>query len=101
MENLPAVAFYFGAVRQSGPKPSTRVDRLVIGKAVPDSAHKTYSAEQIAALGKLSIDMVHELTQFGLLDERGGRFGFRDLASARQIASCLRTACSYPKSFVP
>jgi hypothetical protein len=24
--------------------------------------------------------------QFGLLDERGGRFGFRDLASARQIA---------------
>jgi tetratricopeptide (TPR) repeat protein len=60
-----------------------------IGKAVPDSAHKTYSAEQIATLGKLSIDMVHELSQFGLLDERGGRFGFRDLASARQIAKLL------------
>src|SRR4029453_2321217 len=29
---------------------------------------------------------IEELTQFGLLDERGGRFGFRDLASARQIA---------------
>jgi tetratricopeptide (TPR) repeat protein len=60
-----------------------------IGKAVPDSAHKTYSAEQIATLGKVSIDVVHELAQFGLLDERGGRFGFRDLASARQIAKLL------------
>ena len=60
-----------------------------IGKSVPDSAHKTYSAEQIATLGKLSINMVHELAQFGLLDERGGRFGFRDLASARQIAKLL------------
>jgi tetratricopeptide (TPR) repeat protein len=60
-----------------------------IGKAVPDSAHKTYSAEQIATLGKLSVDMVQELAQFGLLDERGGRFGFRDLASARQIAKLL------------
>jgi tetratricopeptide (TPR) repeat protein len=60
-----------------------------IGKVVPDSAHKTYSAEQIAALGKLSIDMVHELAHFGLLDERGGHFGFRDLASARQIAKLL------------
>jgi tetratricopeptide (TPR) repeat protein len=60
-----------------------------IGKAVPDSVHKTYSTEQIAALSKLSIDMVHELAQFGLLDERGGCFGFRDLASARQIAKLL------------
>jgi tetratricopeptide (TPR) repeat protein len=60
-----------------------------IGKALPDSAHKTYSAEQIATLAKLSIDMVHELAQFGLLDERGGHFGFRDLASARQIAKLL------------
>src|ERR1700746_1066571 len=29
-----------------------------IGKAVPDNGHKTYSAEQITTLGKLSIDMV-------------------------------------------
>jgi tetratricopeptide (TPR) repeat protein len=60
-----------------------------IGKAVPASAHKTYSAEQIATLGKLSIDTVHELAHFGLLDERDGHFGFRDLASARQIAKLL------------
>ncbi len=57
-----------------------------IGKAVPDSVQKTYSTEEIAALSKLPSDMIQELAQFGLLDERGGRFGFRDLASARQIA---------------
>ncbi len=33
--------------------------------------------------------MIQELAQFGLLDERGGRFGFRDLAGARQIAKLL------------
>jgi BRCA1 C Terminus (BRCT) domain len=60
-----------------------------IGKAVPDSVQKTYSGEQLAALSKLSGEAIQELTQFGLLDERGGRFGFRDLASARQIAKLL------------
>ncbi|HZM86646.1 MAG TPA: tetratricopeptide repeat protein [Blastocatellia bacterium] len=57
-----------------------------IGKAVPDSVHKTYSIDEIAALSDLSSNTIQELVQFGLLDERGGRFGFRDLASARQIA---------------
>jgi tetratricopeptide (TPR) repeat protein len=60
-----------------------------IGKAVPDSIHKTYSTDQLAALSKLSSDMIREFAQFGLLDERGGRFGFRDVASARQIAKLL------------
>ncbi|MFZ2079147.1 MAG: tetratricopeptide repeat protein [Xanthobacteraceae bacterium] len=60
-----------------------------IGKAVPDSVYKTYSADQLAALSKLSKDTIKELAHFGLLDERGGRFGFRDLASARQIAKLL------------
>ena len=60
-----------------------------IGKAVPDGVHKTYSTEQIAALSKLSSEKIHELAQFGLLDEQGDRFGFRDLASARQIAKLL------------
>jgi tetratricopeptide (TPR) repeat protein len=60
-----------------------------IGKVVPDSVHKTYSAEQVAALSQLSCDMIQELTQLGLLDERDGRFGFRDLAGARQIAKLL------------
>jgi len=60
-----------------------------IGKAVPDSVQKTYSAEQLAALSKMSPGLVRELAQLGLLDERDGHFGFRDLASARQIAKLL------------
>jgi tetratricopeptide (TPR) repeat protein len=60
-----------------------------IGKAVPDAVHKTCSVDQIAALSHLSGDAIQELKQFGLLDERGGRLGFRDLASARQIAKLL------------
>ena len=53
-----------------------------IGKAVPDEVQKTYSEEQLTALSKLPPETIQELVQFGLLDERGGRFGFRDLASA-------------------
>jgi thioredoxin-like negative regulator of GroEL len=60
-----------------------------IGKAVPDELQKTYSGEQLAALSKMPGETIQELVQFGLLDERGGRFGFRDLASARQIAKLL------------
>jgi tetratricopeptide (TPR) repeat protein len=60
-----------------------------IGKAIPDSVQKTYSTDQIAALSKLSGDMILKLAQLGLLDERSGRFGFRDLASARQVAKLL------------
>jgi tetratricopeptide (TPR) repeat protein len=60
-----------------------------IGKAVPESVNKTYTADQLAALTQLSSVMIQELTRFGLLDERDGRFGFRDLASARQIANLL------------
>jgi tetratricopeptide (TPR) repeat protein len=60
-----------------------------IGKAVPDTVQKTYSADQLASLSKMSIRMIGELAQLSLLDERDGRFGFRDLASARQIAKLL------------
>src|SRR3984957_6095290 len=60
-----------------------------IGRAVPDSVQKTYSAEQLAALSKMSEGMIRELAQLGLLDERDGHFGFRDLASARQTAKLL------------
>ena len=55
-----------------------------IGKAVPDTLRRTYSADQIASL--ISSGTVEELVRFGLLDPRGGLFGFRDLASARQIS---------------
>jgi tetratricopeptide (TPR) repeat protein len=58
-----------------------------IGKAVPDSWQRTYSADQIAALSKLSSDTIDELVRFGLLNPRGGLFGFRDLASARQVSN--------------
>jgi tetratricopeptide (TPR) repeat protein len=57
-----------------------------IGKAVPDSLNRTYSADHIAALAKLSTNTIDELVRFGLLDPRGGLFGFRDLAGARQIS---------------
>src|SRR5580693_5089636 len=60
-----------------------------IGKAVPNDAQKSYSAEQISGLSKMSVDMVRELSRLGLLDDRNGCFGFRDLASARQVAKLL------------
>jgi tetratricopeptide (TPR) repeat protein len=60
-----------------------------IGKVIPDSVHKTYSTDQIAALSTLSGDMILKLVQLGLLDERNGSFGFRDLASARQVTKLL------------
>src|SRR5438132_13521473 len=56
-----------------------------IGKAVPDSLNRTYSADQIATLSNLSSRTVDELVRFGLLDPRGGLFGFGDLASDRQF----------------
>ena len=68
-----------------------------IGKAVPDGLQKTYSGEQLAALSKLSSETIRELVQFGLLDERGGSFGFRDLASARQIAKLLTDGVRLPE----
>ena len=58
-----------------------------IGKAVPDTLNRTYSAGQIATLSKLSHGTVEELVRFGLLNPRGGLFGFRDLASARQVSN--------------
>ncbi len=60
-----------------------------VGKAVPNDVHKTYSAEQLAELSKMSTGMIQELAQLSLLDERDGRYSFRDLASARQIAKLL------------
>ena len=60
-----------------------------VGKSGSDNDQKTYSADQLAALSKMSRGMVQELAQLSLLDERDGRFGFRDLASARQIAKLL------------
>jgi tetratricopeptide (TPR) repeat protein len=60
-----------------------------IGKFIPDNANKAYSADQLAALSGLSGEKIQELAQLGLLDQRAGHFGFRDLAGARQIAKLL------------
>ena len=60
-----------------------------IGKFVPDNANMAYSGGQLASLSGLSNEKIQELAQLSLLDERAGRFGFRDLASARQIAKLL------------
>src|SRR5262245_46935978 len=57
------------------------------GKAVPDSWPRTFSADQIASLSMLCSSPVDELVRFGLLDPRGGLFGFRGLASARRFPS--------------
>jgi tetratricopeptide (TPR) repeat protein len=56
------------------------------GKAVPDSQVKSYTAEQIASLSGLPPDVVEQLATFGLIDGRNGRYGFRDLTAARQLA---------------
>jgi tetratricopeptide (TPR) repeat protein len=56
------------------------------GRAAPDQQIKTYSASQIASLSGLPPELIEELTLFGLLDARDKRYGFRDLAAARQLA---------------
>src|SRR5690348_1511423 len=83
----------------AGPKAVLSVKCLRIGIAKApcwvsssppsDPDQKTYSADQLAALSKMSTSMIQELAHLSLLDERDGRFGFRDLASARQIAKLL------------
>jgi tetratricopeptide (TPR) repeat protein len=60
-----------------------------IGKVISDNANKTYSADQLTSLSGLPGEKIQELAHLGLLDERAGRFGFRDLASARQIGKLL------------
>jgi hypothetical protein len=58
-------------------------------KFIPDNANKAQSVDQLASLSGLSGEKIQELAQLSLLDERAGRFGFRDLASAGQIAKLL------------
>jgi tetratricopeptide (TPR) repeat protein len=60
-----------------------------LGRGVPDAQSKTYSAEQLGALAKLPAEVVERLTMFGLIEARNGRYGFRDLAAARQVAALL------------
>jgi tetratricopeptide (TPR) repeat protein len=57
-----------------------------LGGATPADEARTYTADQVAALAKLPREVVDQLAMFGLIEGRGGAFGFRDVAAARQIA---------------
>ena len=59
---------------------SERPFREWVGKSASGNDQKPYSAEQFAALSKMSMGMIQELAHPSLLD----RFGFGDLASSRQ-----------------
>ena len=60
-----------------------------VGKSSSEEQTKTYSAAELAALSKLSADVVEQLSMFGLIETRDGLYGFRDLAAARQVAQLL------------
>jgi tetratricopeptide (TPR) repeat protein len=60
-----------------------------IGKMTPEEQTKTYTADELAALCKLPAEVVEQLSMFGLIEVRDGRYGFRDLAAARQAAQLL------------
>ncbi len=60
-----------------------------IGKRAPEEQVKSYTADELAALSKLPADVVEQLSMFGLIEVWGDRYGFRDLAAARQAAQLL------------
>jgi tetratricopeptide (TPR) repeat protein len=60
-----------------------------LGRSIPQQEARTYTADQLASLSKLPMDVIDQLAIFGLVEARAGCFGFRDLAAARQVASLL------------
>jgi tetratricopeptide (TPR) repeat protein len=60
-----------------------------VGKSAAEEQAQTYTADQLASLSKLPKEIVEQLAMFGLIEPRGGLYGFRDLAAARQIAGLL------------
>src|SRR4051812_19224925 len=56
------------------------------GKSLAAEQVKSYTMAQISSLSALPLDIIERLTSFGLLDCRDERYGFRDLAAARQLA---------------
>ena len=60
-----------------------------LDRSAPQEQTKTYTADQLASLSKLPQAVIGELAMFGLIEARGGRFGFRDVAAARQVAALL------------
>jgi tetratricopeptide (TPR) repeat protein len=60
-----------------------------VGNIAPEEEARIYSRVEIAALSKLPADIVEQLSMFGLIEILDGRYGFRDLAAARQAARLL------------
>jgi tetratricopeptide (TPR) repeat protein len=60
-----------------------------VGKSPAEQQAKTYTAAQLAALSRLPGEVVEQLAMFGLIEARGGLYGFRDLAAARQVAQLI------------
>jgi tetratricopeptide (TPR) repeat protein len=66
----------------------------LVGQTGPDEQQKNYRADQVAAHAGLPDSIIEQLTIYGLLEPRDGRYGFRDLAAARQIAELLGSGVS-------
>ena len=60
-----------------------------LGKVAPQEQTATYTPEQLASLAKVPATILDQLAMFGLIEPKDGRYGFRDLAAARQIAGLL------------
>jgi tetratricopeptide (TPR) repeat protein len=58
-----------------------------LGRALPSEEARAYSAEQLAALSGLPVDIIGRLALFGLLDPRDGLHPYRDVMAARQFAA--------------
>jgi tetratricopeptide (TPR) repeat protein len=60
-----------------------------LGRTAPEEQTKTYTADQLSALSKVPPEILDQLAMFGLIEPKGGLYGFRDLAAARQIAGLV------------
>ncbi|HYW61522.1 MAG TPA: tetratricopeptide repeat protein [Xanthobacteraceae bacterium] len=60
-----------------------------LGRSATEEQTRTYTADQLASLSKVPKDILDQLAMFGLIEPKGGLYGFTDLAAARQIAGLL------------
>jgi tetratricopeptide (TPR) repeat protein len=60
-----------------------------VGQNAPDDEARGYAIDQIASLSGLPPDVIEQLAAFGLVDPRDGRYRYRDLSAARQVAELL------------
>ena len=65
-----------------------------LGRAPADDQLRNYRADQIASHAGLPDGVIEQLSIYGLLEPHSGRYGFRDLSAARQIAELLGAGVS-------